>query len=452
MGRCATWDWCGRQAADRRGSQQRQASGTSPAAPRAVEVDHVRDGADDREGEDRRRRIQPAELRHVEITGQPDSGLRHGHGGGHDDPPAHRAHGRLGVGDHEEDEQLVHRAGDRRDFCEQRAADDPMAQRRERDEARHIGERDVEHADSSHDEEPETPDHRVRGQVVAPLAAQDGDARRRRQHEQGDGKVARVPEVPATVLQHVLRGDREEAAQRERPEQIDAGLDQEREADAGDVGALWVREAPPHPARQSQLRRHANPEADGEPIVAAEDAIARLAQHQDQRDEERDQVAGIQLAQPGPQRPASLSDGRRSDRGHASGRGSVTTWSWSTAGCSIVWTVPDGHRIMTRSARPVRPSPKCSRRSFWLANPTPPCTICSWRSVPNSTVTSAPVALRFDRVPTSLNAIQWLPGATVFLYTSAGCFWFATTTSSTPRLNRSTSTTARPSYSSVTPT
>src|SRR5205814_7529011 len=147
--------------------------------------------------------------------------------------------------------------------------------------------------------------------------------------------------------------------------------------------------------------------------------------------EERDQVAGIQLAQPGPQRPASLSDGRRSDRGHASGRGSVTMWSWSTAGCSIVCTVPDGHRIMTRSARPVRPSPKCSRRSFWLANPTPPCTICSWRSAPNSTVTSAPIALRFDRVPTSLNAIQWLPGATVFLYTSAGCFWLATTTSST---------------------
>src|SRR2546426_2989131 len=265
-----------------------------------------------------------------------------------------------------------------------------MAQARERDEARHIGERDVEHADSRHDEEPETPDHRVGGQVVAPLAAEDGDARRRRQHEQGNGKVARVPEVPATVLQHVLRGDREKTAQRERPEQIDTRLDQEREADAGDVGALRVREAPPQPARQSQLGRHANAEGDGEPIVAAEDAVARLAQHQDQRDEERDQVAGIQLAQPGPQRPASLSHGRRSDRGHASGRGSVTMWSWSTAGSSIVCMVPDGHRIMTRSARPVRPSPKCSRRSFWLANPTPPCTICSWRSAPNSTVTSAP--------------------------------------------------------------
>src|SRR3989449_1688423 len=226
----------------------------------------------------------------------------------------------------------------------------------------------------------------------------------------------------------------------ERPEQIDARLDQEREADAGDVGALRVREASPHPARQSQLGGHANAEGDGEPIVATEDAVACLAQHQDQRDEERDQVAGIQLAQPGPQRPASLSDGRRSDRGHASGRGSVTTWSWSTAGSSIVWTVPDGHRIMTRSARPVRPSPKCSRRSFWLANPTPPCTICSWRSAPNSTVTSAPMALRFDRVPTSLNAIQWLPSATVFLYTSAGCFWFATTTSrdrKSTRLNSS---------------
>ncbi len=188
-----------------------------------------------------------------------------------------------------------------------------MAQPRKRDEARHVGERDVEHAHSRYDEEPEAPDHRIRGQVVAPLAAQDGDARRRRQHEQGDGKVARVPEVPATVLQHVLRGDREEAAQRERPEQIDARLDQEREADAGDVGALRVREAPQHPARQGQLGRHANAEGDGEPIVAAEDAVARLAQHQDERDEERHQPARVQLAQPGPQRPASLSDGQRSD-------------------------------------------------------------------------------------------------------------------------------------------
>src|SRR2546428_482878 len=222
--------------------------------------------------------------------------------------------------------------------------------------------------------------------------------------------------------------------------------------EAGARGVVRVRSAPPHPGREGPRRGGRRRGGGGEPIVAAEDAVARLAQHQDQRDEERDQVPGIQLAQPGPQRPASLSDGRRGDRGHASGRGSVTTWSWSTAGCSIVCTVPDGHRIMTRSARPVRPSPKCSRRSFWLANPTPPCTICSWRSAPNSTVTSAPMALRFDRVPTSLNAIQWLPGATVFLYTSAGCFWFATTTSSTPRLNRSTSTTARPSYSSVTPT
>src|SRR5207244_9646610 len=116
---------------------------------------------------------------------------------------------------------------------------------------------------------------------------------------------------------------------------------------------LPVLDSPPQPARQSQLARHANSDGDGEPIVAAEDAVARLAQHQDQRDEERDQVAGIQLAQPGPQRPASLSHGRRSDRGHASGRGSVTMWSWSTAGYSIVCMVPDGDRIMMRSAHPV---------------------------------------------------------------------------------------------------
>ena len=50
-----------------------------------------------------------------------------------------------------------------------------------------------------------------------------------------------------------------------------------------------------------------------------------------------------------------------------------------------------------------------------LANPMPPSTILSCRPAGVSSVTSAPIALRFERVPTSLKAIQWLPGTREFL-------------------------------------
>ena len=108
--------------------------------------------------------------------------------------------------------------------------------------------------------------------------------------------------------------------------------------------------------------------------------------------------------------------------------------------------------MVTLSTRVVAPRPKCKRRSFSLANPIPPVTTWSCRAPPAATVTAAPIADRLLRVPTRWNVIQWRPGATVLRYTNAGWFWLATTTSNTPRLERSTRATARPSYSSVTPT
>src|SRR5256886_1869666 len=66
----------------------------------------------------------------------------------HDHPAAHRAHGGLGIGDHEEDEQLVHRAGERRDLGDQRAPADRAPQRGEHEKAGHVGQRHVQHADA----------------------------------------------------------------------------------------------------------------------------------------------------------------------------------------------------------------------------------------------------------------------------------------------------------------
>src|SRR5438270_276865 len=47
------------------------------------------------------------------------------------------------------------------------------------------------------------------------------------------------------------------------------------------------------------------------------------------------------------------------------------TCSWSAAGRARVWTVPEGQRMTALSTRALCPSPKWSRRSFWLANPEP---------------------------------------------------------------------------------
>src|SRR5439155_38774 len=105
--------------------------------------------------------------------------------------------------------------------------------------------------------------------------------------------------------------------------------------------------------------RHAYAQAEGEAVVAAQNAVARFPHHQNERDEERHEVAGIDLAQPGPERaapPAEPPPERRGGHGTAPAEGGSV-------------------RVLRRS-----------------------------------------------------------------------------TTSSTPRLNRSTSATARPSYSSVTPT
>src|SRR5881396_3589304 len=233
--------------------------------------------------------------------------------------------------------------------------------------------------------------------------------------------------MPAAIGENVFGCDGDEGAQRKRPENVGLRLDQQRQADPRDVGARDVRDTPPQPPRQDDLRRHADAQRRREPVVATEDAVARLAHHEHQRDEKDDQVFGVERFQ----------------------YGSVITCSWSMANPASTCSVPDGQRIVTRPRRWF-PNPKCSRRSFWLQNPIPPSTTCRCRAEPSSTVTSAPIALRLLRVPISLSSSQW-PGAAAFLYSNALPFSLAITTSSTPRLNRSAIATDRPSSRSVTP-
>src|SRR5256885_7212507 len=64
---------------------------------------------------------------------------------------------------------------------------------------------------------------------------------------------------PTPVLQYVLGGDREEPAQGERPQQIDSRFDQQREADTGDVGALYVGEPSPEPRSEEHTSELQSP-------------------------------------------------------------------------------------------------------------------------------------------------------------------------------------------------
>src|SRR5712691_6737104 len=162
--------------------------------------------------------------------------------------------------------------------------------------------------------------------------------------------------MAAAIGQHVLGRDREKSPEREWPQNVRLRLDQERQTDPCDVRARHIGDSTPEPPGEENLRRDRDAKRRREPLVAAEDAVARLAHHEHQRDEKDDQVFGIG--------EDALQRG-----------GSVMTCSWSIVRPFTTCSVPDGQRIVTRLRR-CAPSPKCRRRSFWLQNPEPPSTTC----------------------------------------------------------------------------
>src|SRR5262245_4051004 len=270
-----------------------------------------------------------------------------------------------------------------------------MAHDRQSKEARDVCQRHVQHPRPRGDDQAKGPDHEIDAKVIAPLVTENRDAICRSQYHEGDGEIARVPEMPVAIDQHVLRRDRKKSAEREGPEDVGLRLGKQRQADSGDVRARDVHHTTSEPPRQKHLRGHTHTKRRHEPLVAAEYAVTRLAGHEHERDEEDYQVLRI--------------DSDRAEAPHAcicggAGHcGSVITCSWSVVRPVSICSLPDGHRIVTRSTE-LSPRPKCRRRSPWLQNPLPPSTTWRWRTPPNSTVTSAPIALRLLRVPMSCNS------------------------------------------------
>src|SRR5438105_2946628 len=321
-----------------------------------------------------------------------------------------------------------------------------MSRGGKREKACDVGQRHVQHAGPPRDHQSERPDHEIRAEIVAPLMTEHGHAARCDEQQQRDGEVARIPQMAASIGEHVLGGNREKRAERKRPQQVRLRLDQQRKAYSRYVRARDIDDAAAQKPGKEYLGRDADAQGGCEPIVATENAVARLANDQHQGDEKDDEVLRIDAAQtpPDPARACGCLCGRGGHRA-----GSLMTCSWSMVRSFNICTVPDGQRIVTRPRR-FGPKPKCRRRSFWLQNPVPPLTTCRCLAPPNSAVTSAPIALRLLRVPISLSSTQW-PFASVLRYSKALPRSFAITTSSVPRLNRSASATERPSSRSVIP-
>ena len=127
-----------------------------------------------------------------------------------------------------------------------------------------------------------------------------------------------------SIAEHVLRRNREKGAQGKRPQNVGLRLDQQRQAYARDVGAREVDDAAAQKPGEEHLGRDADAQRRRKPVIAAENAVARLANDQHQRDEKNDQVLRVDAVQT-PSRSARANWGLCRRGSHRDG--SVITWS-----------------------------------------------------------------------------------------------------------------------------
>ena len=143
------------------------------------------------------------------------------------------------------------------------------------------------------------------------------------------------------AAQHVLRRDREHGAQHEGPERAPLRLEEQGEGDPADVRARQVD----HPAAvepgEHRFRGHAHQQRHREPLVAADDVVARLREHQHQGDQPRGEIARVD--------PPAAQPGRR-----------VARARWSRGSSASALRLGDGHDAVHREMlehlrRPGRP-------------------------------------------------------------------------------------------------
>ena len=139
-----------------------------------------------------------------------------------------------------------------------------------------------------HDHRAEHPDDDERRKVVAPLNAQRGHGLRGQNQHGADAEVGGVPDVTAANAQRIFRCDRERAAQRVGPEGRRA--QQNADADAGDVSAGRVRPFVQKDAAQNHLNSDSRRDREQRFRIALENAERKIADQQNQRDEDGRQI------------------------------------------------------------------------------------------------------------------------------------------------------------------
>lgn len=117
--------------------------------------------------------------------------------------------------------------------------------------------------------------------------------------------------------QHVFRHDRKHAGEGERPERGRA--QKNSDADAADVRTREVEPLADEDPTEDELGDESRDNGEGSPFVAFEDAVEEMADHQNERDEERRDVAVVET---------ELAPGSKSRRSY--GLNSRVAHTWST--------------------------------------------------------------------------------------------------------------------------
>src|SRR5258705_12890909 len=166
--------------------------------------------------------------------------------------------------------------------------------------------------------------------------------------------------MAALNSEHVLRHNRNQAAQSERP--VGGRPYQNPDADPGDVCTGQVQPFAEKNPAQNQFRNDANNDGQRSLFVAFKNAVGEVAHQQDAGDKKRSDVAIIEvefLASSYFERRALSSN--RGLAGKLAHAGSLILLISPITGFSRVWTLPDGQRMTALSIWASLPRPTCKR-------------------------------------------------------------------------------------------
>src|SRR5258705_8524371 len=154
--------------------------------------------------------------------------------------------------------------------------------------------------------------------------------------------------MAALNSQHVIRHNRNQAAQSERP--VGGRPYQNPDADPGDVSTCQVQPFAEKNPAQNQFRNDGNNDGQRTLFVAFKNAVGEVAHQQDAGDKKRSDVAIIEVeflaSSYFERRGLSANDRLARKLAHT---GSLIRLSSPITGFSTVWTLPDGQRITALS-------------------------------------------------------------------------------------------------------